>query len=213
MKRTLGVHALLARPAGGSAAAMRASMLVGLLFSLGSTALSNIGILFQKLSADTEAHKPLCQRWKLWMGMFLILGSELGLTTVALALAPLSVIAPLGGLAVVFNALLARFGIVVHKEMMSVRDWLSTLCILVGVTLVAITGPGTAPDDATADLKVTIPWRAPVVHSLWHYCACVEYVHRWQTFRQPLRSPSCSRTLPSPSLWLVHGCLCGSRSA
>ena len=60
----------------------------------------------------------MCKRWRFWLGLTINLGSEAGLTTVALALAPLSFIAPLGGLAVVFNAMLAHFGIVVTKERM-----------------------------------------------------------------------------------------------
>ena len=38
--------------------------------------------------------------------------SEAFLTTVALSFAPLSVISPVGGLAIAFSALLARFGCV-----------------------------------------------------------------------------------------------------
>ena len=109
----------------------RAGIYVGLCLAVASTVLTNLGILFQKLSADVEADRPLRERWRFWLGFTLNLGSEAGLTTAALALAPMSVIAPLGGLSVVFNALMARFGVIPGiKEDMSPRDWASTVCIV-----------------------------------------------------------------------------------
>ena len=72
------------------------------------TILTNIGILMQKHSADVERHLCLIYRWRFWVGFTLNLGSEVGLTSTALYLAPLSFIAPLAGLAVVFNAMIAR---------------------------------------------------------------------------------------------------------
>lgn len=132
---------------------------MGLAFAVASTLLTNVGILFQKLSADTEADKPLCSRWRFWLGFTLNLGSEAGLTTAALALAPMSVIAPLGGLSVVFNALLARFGVLPGiREEMSRRDWASTACILVGVVAVAYCGPaGVDPATYNATLVADLP--------------------------------------------------------
>ena len=81
---------------------------LGMLCSVASTILTNIGILMQKHSAETEKHLCLIYRWRFWVGFTLNLGSEVGLTTVALALVPLSFIAPLAGLAVVFNAVIAH---------------------------------------------------------------------------------------------------------
>ena len=133
--------------------AMSGKIVMGMSCSVASTILTNIGILFQKYSADVEKGRPLCKRWRFWLGFALNLGSEAGLTTVALALAPLSFIAPLAGLAVVFNALIARAGFVPGiREKMAFADWLATLCIVVGVTLVAISGPqGTPAADGGAD--------------------------------------------------------------
>ena len=74
---------------------MQPKILLGMGCSVASTILTNLGILVQKHSADVEAGKPLWRRWRFWIGFTLNLGSEAGLTTVALALAPLSFIAPL----------------------------------------------------------------------------------------------------------------------
>ena len=78
----------------------------------------------QKHSAETEKHLCLIYRWRFWVGFTLNLGSEVGLTSTALYLAPLSFIAPLAGLAVVFNALIARLGLVAGtKEKMGYNEW------------------------------------------------------------------------------------------
>ena len=81
---------------------MASTTLLGMGFSVASTVLTNIGILLQKHSADVERGKPLCHRWRFWLGFTLNLGSEAGLTTLALMFAPLSTIAPL------YAALLSR---------------------------------------------------------------------------------------------------------
>ena len=122
--------------------------LLGMGFSVASTILTNIGILLQKHSADVERGKHLCLRWRFWLGFVLNLGSEAGLTTLALMFAPLAALAPLVGLAVVFNALLARSGLVPGiRETMDYTEWLATALIFGGVTLVAISGPGPLDDD------------------------------------------------------------------
>ena len=123
-------------------------ILLGMGCSIVSTILTNIGILIQKHSADVEKGKHLCKRWRFWLGFTINMGSEVGLTTVALALAPLSFIAPLAGLAVVFNALIAHLGVIPGvKERMRRTEWLATVCIMAGVTLVAISGPGGGGDS------------------------------------------------------------------
>lgn len=131
----------------------------GIGFAVASTLATNLGILIQKASADLESDKPLCRRWRFWAGFSLNLGSEALLTTFALALAPLSLVAPLGGLAVVFNALIARSGLVCGiKEPMALVDWLCTGLVVAGVTMAAIFGPGGVEDPNRASVTIeTIP--------------------------------------------------------
>lgn len=127
----------------------------GIAFAVSSTLATNLGILIQKASADIEKDKPLRKRWRFWAGFGLNLGSEALLTTFALALAPLSLVAPLGGLAVVFNALLARSGCVCGiKEDMGGLDWLCTGVVVAGVTMAAVFGPG-GIEDPNRDLMTT----------------------------------------------------------
>lgn len=103
---------------------MQQRIFFGMLCSVASTILTNVGILMQKHSAHIERHLCLIYRWRFWVGFTLNLGSEVGLTSTALYLAPLSFIAPLAGLAVVFNAMISRLGIVAGtKETMSYNEW------------------------------------------------------------------------------------------
>ena len=128
--------------------------------ALGITAsfVSNVAILIQKHAADVESHKPWRMRWRFWLGFGLNVLSQAVITSFALSLAPLSLLAPLSGLAVVFNALLARFGCVCGvREDLSRTDWICTMLIVLGITIASIAGPGTAPPApplTVADLPV-----------------------------------------------------------
>jgi len=117
--------------------------IVGLICSLVSVVLSNIGILIQKYSADVEKGKPLCRRWRFWVGFCVNMGSEIVLSTIALNLAPLALIAPSGGFGIIFNAFFARYGCVCgQKEILTRADWAATFMLFGGVLLVAMSGPG-----------------------------------------------------------------------
>jgi len=116
---------------------------LGLTLSLMSVVLTNIALLIQKHSAHVEAGRPLHRRYRFWAGFLLNTGSEVGLSAPAQLFAPLALLAPTGGVAVAFNALIARFGCVCGiREELSLLGWLATLCITSGVVLVAVAGPG-----------------------------------------------------------------------
>lgn len=120
------------------------SKYVGIALSALSCFISTAALLVMKLSADVEKGLPLRKRWRWWVGFLANTASEVGLTTVALTFAPLSVIAPVGGLAIVFSALMARFGCVPGvKESLSWAEWASLVLTLAGVVLIAIFGPRT----------------------------------------------------------------------
>ena len=146
----------------------------------------------QKHSADVEKGLPLYRRWRFWLGFLVNMGSEVGLTTVALALAPLSFIAPLAGLAVVFNAVIAHLGLVPGvKERMGCQEWLATACIMGGVTLVAISGPGGGDESpaqmAVADLPAAFDQLAFHIYAI----IAAVIVFAWLV----LTEQRCSRTL------------------
>lgn len=125
--------------------------ILGLSFAMLSSLLSVCGLLIQKHSARVEAGRPLCKRWRFWVGFSLNTGSEAVLSMLALYFCPISLIAPLGGMSIVFNALLTRFGLVCGiKENMSSEEWRATCVVLAGVTLVATAGPG-SEDTANID--------------------------------------------------------------
>ena len=82
---------------------------LGFILAVISCFLSTVGLMVMKWSADVEAGRPLCRRPKWWAGFILNTASEVGLSTFALWLAPLALISPVGALAIVFSALMARF--------------------------------------------------------------------------------------------------------
>ena len=128
--------------------------LIGMGFAVASSLCSTIGLLIQKHSAAVEAGKPMCRRWRFWVGFSLNLGSEAILSSTALYFTPLSLIAPMGGLTVIFNALLVHFGVVCGiREKLSRLEWSCTIVVMMGVSLATISGPGsttTGPLDLDA---------------------------------------------------------------
>jgi len=148
--------------------------------ALSSTMLTNVALLIQKYSAKVEQGRALlprlCNRgglqlsrwrWRFWCGFFLNTGSEAFLSSFALVYTPLALLAPLGGVGVAFNALLARWGIVCgQKEVLSRAEWASTLLVLVGVTSIAVSGPG-SQENAEITVSDTLDaFRQPVFVAL-----------------------------------------------
>ena len=132
----------------------------------------------QKHSAHVEVGRPLCRRWRFWVGFTLNLGSEAVLSSVALYFTPLSLIAPMGGLTVCFNALLVRFGLVCGiKEILSLSEWISSFITMAGVTLVTMSGPGSTsngPLDLTA-----LPSNMAQIGFVCYCAIIVVYVVTW----------------------------------
>ena len=126
---------------------------LGMGFAAISLLTSTTALLIQKFSTMHESGLPCHKRWRFWLGCGLNLGSELSCSTTAVALAPLALLAPLSGLGVVFNAVLAHTGCVCGvKERLPPRGWLSTGIIILGIILVATSGPGSAEStDFTMD--------------------------------------------------------------
>ena len=153
--------------------------IVGLLCSLLSVALSNIGILIQKYSTQVESHKPLWRRWRLWAGVALNIGSEITLSTTALALAPLALIAPTGGFGIIFNAFLARYGCVCgQKEVLTGFDWAATILLCTGITLIVASGPGSTEATAKPSLS-ELPARMGQPALIAVYAVAVGAISGW----------------------------------
>ena len=125
--------------------------LVGIGVATFGCLLSTIALLIMKKSADTEQGLPICKR-RLWLcGFVLNTGSELVLTSFAMSLAPLSLIAPVAGMSIVFSAVLANFGCIAGvRERLTPTDWFCTALVLFGVLLASMFGP---QNDAVPDYK------------------------------------------------------------
>ena len=113
---------------------------VGVGLSVAASITSNLGISFQKLSMMLEQDKPgelqrpyICQpRWTL--GLFAQIFGSVG-DFAALAFAPQSLCAPVGGTVIVANIFSARF---LLGETMSKLDLVGSMVVTVGVVASAL---------------------------------------------------------------------------
>lgn len=171
---------------------------VGVSLAALSALISSVALLIMKRSADTEAGLPLrpscTHRWRRlwWLGFLMNTGSEVSLSVVALGMAPISVIAPIFGLAIVFSAVLARLGWVPGvKESLSRAEWASIVVIVVGIGLCSAFGPSTEHEIAFEDIGKYFG-RASF---LGYACPAAAFVLFWVAVLLPR----------SPLLWLRPG--------
>lgn len=101
------------------------------------------------------------------------------LTSLAMALAPLSLIAPVAGLSIVFSAVLAHFGCVMGvRERLNGVEWGCTALVLFGVLLAASFGP---QNDAVPDYhRAQTAFSGPAF--LFFTFTCVSVIVGWTTF-------------------------------
>lgn len=99
---------------------------------------SSAGLFFMKDSADLEAQLPLLKRWRWACGFGCLLFNGLVLDPASFSLAPLSMIAPVGGLVMIFSCLLAC---AFRGERLTPRDLGCIALVLGGVTTVSYFGP------------------------------------------------------------------------
>ena len=129
-------------PPGGSSGGVDVQALIGIFLAALSALISSVALVIMKRSADVEVGLPLCKRWRWWLGFVINTGSELSLSTVALTLAPLAIIAPVFGTQVIFSAMIARAGCVPGvKEMMSLCEWICLAGAIAGIALCSSFGP------------------------------------------------------------------------
>ena len=99
-------------------------------------------LMIVRLSTEKEAHLPFCQRRLFFIGAWCNLACEAGLTTVALALSPLSLLSPVSGLTIVFGAVFAWVGLFGNKREKATLIELAALSVTVtGVGISASFGP------------------------------------------------------------------------
>lgn len=130
-------------------------------------------------SAHVDEGKPVIIRWRFWIGFALNAGSELAVTSVSLVMAPLSLLIAFGGFSVIFNGMLSHFGFLkcvqhydhtffgakAHSaydtEKLKPKDWYATLIVLLGATLVSISGPGSVEAASNGTALSRGPAHAP----------------------------------------------------
>ena len=106
---------------------------------------SALGMNLIKASSKLEKHKPIYKRYRWLAGMALACWMNTFLDVIAFALAPLTVIAPIGGVTIVASVVFARIGIVGTYEFVSWSQWVAILVVVIGVAVVDVFGPHPEP--------------------------------------------------------------------
>lgn len=106
---------------------------------------SGLGINLMKASSRLERGRPLWRKPRLIIGVSLACWVNTLLDLLAFALAPLAIIAPIGGLTIVASVLLARCGCAGERENVSLLQWVCIGAVVVGVATVDIYGPRPEP--------------------------------------------------------------------
>ena len=119
---------------------------IGIALACVGATTAGIGMNLIKASGRYESHRPLYKRWRFLLGVSTVFVINGGLDSLAFALAPLAVIAPIGGLTIVTSALVANSGITGSVERLNGLQWLIIFVITGGVAAVVCFGPKPAAE-------------------------------------------------------------------
>ena len=114
---------------------------IGFCFYATSVLMTNVALLIMKRSTATEKDLPLAKRKTFLMGWLLNFISEVAFSNVAIALAPLAMLAPVAGIGIPAAAIFARTGWFGPKEFLTPIECVGGLITIVGVVLASIFGP------------------------------------------------------------------------
>lgn len=120
-------------------------IVVGIALATVGSFTSGMGLNLMKASSRLERHKPLWRRYRWLVGVSLACWVNASLDVVAFALAPLAVIAPIGGVTIVASVLFARMGCAGEREFVSLTQWLAIFAVVGGVAIVDVFGPHPDP--------------------------------------------------------------------
>jgi len=141
---------------------------VGLACAITSCAGTSAALMVIKLSTEKEAHKPLCQRRLFFIGVVCNLVCEAGLTSAALALAPLSLISPVVGLSIVFGTVYAWVGLFgIKRERATPVEIVGLLIIVGGVFSTSIFGLASESLDDLHAISENLLWP---LHLVYFFC-------------------------------------------
>ena len=159
-----------------------------------------------KASKRLEGHKPLCRRYRWMVGISLACWVNTSLDVVAFALAPLAIIAPIGGITIVVSVLLARFGWAGEREYVVPAQWVAIGAVVGGVAVVDVYGPHPDPQFNTSEVLQHFHQQSFVGYQFCTLSAVTFlYAGMWLNL---LGGPT-SRP-PSPPRWRA-GCAAASR--
>eukprot|EP01138_Halocafeteria_seosinensis_P007055 gb/GECG01007214.1/.p1 GENE.gb/GECG01007214.1/~~gb/GECG01007214.1/.p1 ORF type:complete len:399 (+),score=32.47 gb/GECG01007214.1/:1-1197(+) len=122
-------------------------LVAGILLSIVASVAGNFGVNFQKYGFTMEARKPLEERrpygkqWRWWLGMLLVVFGALG-DFASFALAPQSIVTPVGSMTLVANLVFGRFWL---KETLGKMDIAGTVLIVSGATVTVAFGSHSTP--------------------------------------------------------------------
>jgi len=105
-----------------------------------------------KAGQRLERHRPICRRYRWCIGISLACWVNTSLDIVAFALAPLVIIAPIGGLTIVVSVVLARFGWAGEREPVVPAQWVAIGAVVGGVAVVDVYGPHPDPVFNTSEV-------------------------------------------------------------
>lgn len=98
-----------------------------------------------KASDVIERDRPWYRRYRKMLGISLACWVNTALDVVGFALAPLAIIAPIGGVTIVASVLFARCGCAGERELVRWQQWAAILGVVAGVGVVAVCGPHPEP--------------------------------------------------------------------
>lgn len=123
---------------------------VGIALASVGACVSGLGMNLIKASSRLEYGRPLWRQYRRLAGISLACWVNTALDTVAFALAPLSVIAPIGGLTIVVSVVLAWYGWAGERELVVPAQWVAIGAVVGGVAIVDVYGPHPDPQFNTS---------------------------------------------------------------
>ena len=153
---------------------------VGMLLATIGACVSGLGMNMMKASYRLEAHKPLCRRYRWLVGISLACWVNTSLDVIAFALAPLALIAPIGGVTIVVSVVLARFGWAGKREEVAPAQWVAIAAVVSGVAVVDVYGPHPDPQFNTSQVLQHFHEQSFVGYQVCTLSAvCFLYVGMW----------------------------------
>lgn len=125
---------------------------VGLCLAIAGAITSGLGMNLMRASSRHEGEQPLYCRKRFLLGVAMACCINAVLDSVAFAVAPLSVIAPIGGLTIVSSTVAAHLGCCDEREFVTHRQVVPISIIVLGVAVVSVYGPRPVPSFDVVDL-------------------------------------------------------------